>query len=158
VTADHALVEIRIVGMPIDAYREASEHTDELMREFSLIREREADDEDGRHVPRRLLDLVDRLSREYSGFTGTQTAQLQQAVEEGAAAIDLVYRVPIAVRQACIDLGRLLDEADEYCRQGQELLTLATPARSVAFRIWFLDEFVRQIDGEAPTPWTDRGA
>ena len=148
------LVEVRIIGMPMDVYQQASEHTDELMREFALIREAETS-EGGHHVPRRLLELVEQLSGQFGPFTGPQQAQLAQAVEDGATSIDLDYRVPAAAREACIDLGRTLDEADEFCRQGQELLTLATPSRAVAFRNWFLEEFVRQIDGHPPTPWED---
>ena len=142
------LVEVRILGLPMDVYREAAEHTDELRREFALVRE-----SDSHPVPHRLLDLIDHLGAEFGAFTGPQQTQLQQAVERGDPSVDLVYRVPAAARQACLDLGRMLDEADEFCRQGQELLTLATPARSVAFRNWFLDQFVRQIDGDPPSAW-----
>ena len=45
----------------------------------------------------------------------------------------------------------MLIEVDEYCRDGT-LLTLATPDDLRAFWIWYLGEFVRQIDGEHPIP------
>ncbi len=48
-----------------------------------------------------------------------------------------------------------MDEADDYCRAGQHLLTLVTPPEALAFRRWYLGEFVRQIAGEQPRPWTD---
>jgi hypothetical protein len=32
-------------------------------------------------------------------------------------------------------------------------LTLVTPPEAVAFRTWFLEEFVRQVAGEDPLPW-----
>jgi hypothetical protein len=63
-----------------------------------------------------------------------------------------VYRVPLAAGEACVELNAMLDEADEFCREG-DLLTLATPADQVAFRRWFLGEFVEQLGGGAPTPW-----
>src|SRR5262249_11520037 len=133
------LVEIRIVDMPLDVYAEVAEHTDELMREFALIREgSEREAEGGRAVPRRLLELVEQLSGQYAVFTGAQEAALQEALGRGDDAITLDYRVPPSVGQACVDLDHLLDEADEFCRQGDELLTLATPPRAVAFRKWFL--------------------
>ncbi len=147
------LVEIRVLKLPLDAYREASEHGDELMREFALIREQER--EGGRAVPHRVLELAEALNRQFSGFTTDQDAQLREAVDSGAETIDLVYRLPPDVKEACIALGQMLDEADEYCRQGQELLTLATPPRAVAFRQWFLDQFVRQVDGREPTFWQE---
>jgi hypothetical protein len=145
------LVEIHILDMPLDVYSEASEHGDELMREFTLIKER--DPEDSRAVPRRLLQLVDTLTVQFATFTTAEEAELRAALGRGERFISLTYRVPATIRQACIDLDRLLDEADEFCRAGQELLTLATPPRAVAFRKWFLDEFVHQVDGRPPTTW-----
>jgi len=47
----------------------------------------------------------------------------------------------------------MLDEADDYCRRGDHLLTLATPAEELRFRRWFVGEFVEQLGGAAPTPW-----
>ena len=121
------LVEVRIVAMPMDVYRQSAEHGDELMREFALIRERDAD---SRAVPRRLLALVDALTHRFSGFTAAQEASLQEAIERGDPTIDLVYRVPPDVKQASIELGAMLDEADAFCREGHDLLTLATPRRA----------------------------
>ena len=145
------LVEVRILDMPLDVYAEASEHADELMREFALIKERDPDD--SRAVPRRLLRLVDTLTAQFATFTSAEEAELRAAVGRGDPSITLIYRVPATIKEACIDLDRLLDEADDFCRAGQELLTLATPPRAVAFRKWFLDEFVRQAGGQPPMTW-----
>jgi hypothetical protein len=147
------LVEVRIVGMPVDVYRETAEHGDELMREFALIRER--DPEDSRAVPRRLLALVDALTTRFTVFTAAQEAQLREALERGEPTIDLAYRVPPDIKQGVLELRAMLDEADAFCREGHDLLTLATPARAVAFRNWFLDQFVRQAEGGEPTLWRD---
>lgn len=154
-TDTEQLVEVRIVGLPIDVYRESQEHVDELLREFALIRERDPDDSPA--VPRRLLDLVDRLTVQFSGFTAAQEAQLRDAVEHGHESIDLVYRVPRETKEAVIALGAMLDDADAFCRSGKHLLTLTTPPRAVAFRQWFLDEFTRQIEGGEPRPWQAAG-
>ncbi len=150
---DTDLVEVRILGMPLALYREAAEHNDELMREFALIRER--DPENATAVPRRLLALVDALTARFAVFTAAQEAQLREAVERGDSTIDLVYKVPSEAKQASVELAAMLDEADTFCREGRDLLTLATPSRGVAFRNWFLDQFIRQIDGEAPLPWQE---
>lgn len=147
------LVEVRIVGLPLDIYRETAEHTDELLREFALIREAE------HHVvPRRLLELVDELTSQFSGFTTQQENEIRAAVERGDPSMDLVYRVPAAARKGALELGNMLDEADEFCREGKELLTLAATPRELAFRRWFLDEFVGQIDGADPRAWEDASA
>ena len=151
--AQTELVEVRIEQLPLELYREASEHNDELLREFALIRDRDPDE--SRSVPRRLLTLVAELGERFSGFSGEQTSQLQAALERGDRSIDLRYRVPAEARRASIDLGAMLDEADAFCREGKELLTLTTPPAALAFRRWFLAEFVRQLDGEPPLPWPE---
>jgi hypothetical protein len=144
-------VVIRIERLPVALYREAAEHGDELVREFALIRD--ADPDDSAAVPRRLQLLIDRLTGQFSMFTGPQTEQLQRAIDRGDEWIDLVYEVPPDVKEACLALDAMLDEADEFCRRGKDLLTLATPPSALAFRKWFLHEFVRQADGEPPRPW-----
>ncbi|HEV3363836.1 MAG TPA: hypothetical protein VG795_06790, partial [Acidimicrobiia bacterium] len=80
-------------------------------------------------------------------------AALSQALERGDATVDLVYRVPAQAKEAAAALKDMLEEADEFCRRGTDLLTLASPPRAVAFRNWFLDQFTIQIDGGQPTRW-----
>ena len=139
---------VRILGLPLDVYQRASEHSDELLREFALIRE-----DDSEHVPARLLALIDELNARFGAFTQAPTTALQDALAAGAKEIDLVYQVPAEARDAAIRLSALLDEADDFCRSG-DLLTLATRPESLAFRRWFLDEFVFQLDGRPPRPWS----
>ena len=152
-TAATDLVTIKLVELPIDIHVKGSEHSDELMREFTYIRAQSADPE-GTTVPAKLLDLVDELTGQFAGFTAGSQAELDAAVTAGAESIDLEYVVPPDVAAACIHLGELLDAADEYCREGEVLLTLATPDELVAYRRWFLEEFVRQASGESPMPWS----
>jgi hypothetical protein len=49
----------------------------------------------------------------------------------------------------------LLDEADEFCRAGDRLLTLAAEPELVAFRHWYLGEFWKQVEGAEPVSWPD---
>ena len=140
---------VRMIGFPVGVYRRASEHSDELMREFALIRE-----DGSENIPARLLALVDELRLRFGAFTARPSDQLQQAVARGDATIDLEYVVPASVRDAAVQLDRLLDEADAFCLAG-ELLTLATEPEGLAFRRWFLEEFVRQVDGLPARPWSE---
>ena len=87
------------------------------------------------------------LSDRYAIFTAQQEAQLATAIEAGEPTIDLTYTLPVSAAAAAGALGEILDEADEYCRQGQLLLTLAAPPELVAYRRWFLDQFVDQAAG-----------
>ena len=146
------LVRVDIVGLDMKAWQDTAEHHDELFREFALILSRDATP--GHDVPSRLLALVEELGARYAGFgLGAQQA-LDEAVAMGTPMVDLHYDMPRAVRDDCVHFEQLLAEADDYCRQG-ELLTLAPPPESIAFRNWFLEEFVRQIDGEPPMTWAD---
>ena len=140
---------VRLLEFPVDVYRRAAEHNDELMREFALVREDGSD-----HVPARLLALTEELRARFGAFTAGPSSALQDALSRGDTTIDLQYRVPAMVRDAALQLDRLLDEADAFCRAG-ELLTLATDAEGLVFRRWFLEEFVRQIDGQPARPWSD---
>lgn len=99
--------------------------------------------------------MVSALTAEYAGATGEADAERDAALAAGAESVDLTYHVPPAAAEASRALGALLDEADEFCRAGGALLTLATPPEARRFREWYLQEFVGQVAGAAPTPWPD---
>lgn len=146
---------VLVLGFPLPLSAEASEHHASLTREFQLIALASSDEtEPHRAVPARLLRLVDHLTGEYQGLTHAQDAERERAHAEGRASVDLTFDVPARVAGAALALDRMLDEADEFCRRG-ELLTLATPPHLVAFRRWYLAEFIGQIGGAAPTSWPD---
>jgi hypothetical protein len=144
------LVEIRLLHLSLDAYRHAAEHHDELLREFALIQSREPSE--GHTVPRRLLGLIEALTTEYGAMTAMPRADIDAAIERGDDSVDLTYVLPVSIGPAIVHLVDLLRETDEYCRHG-DLLTLAPPPDAVAFREWFLLEFVNQVHGRPPTPW-----
>ncbi len=148
------LVEVQVLRLPVAIWSRAQEHSDALMREFALIAS-DARDSSDVHVPARLLQLVEQLNAGYSGFTGEQEAQLYAAAEAGTPEIDLHYRVPASAGDGARALGELLDEADAYCREGQHLLTLATPPELVRLRRWFLAQFVDQPAGKPAVAWPD---
>jgi hypothetical protein len=150
---DETLVEVQLLRFPLPLWARAREHHDELIREMALLA---LSPEPMRpDVPKRLKTLIDALGRRYGAWVETSNAERDQAWLRGERTHDLVYRVPRSVRDACRQLSALLDEADEFCRAGQQLLTLAAPPDILAFRRWSLDEFVRQIDGHPPNPWPD---
>jgi len=149
------LVQIHIRQAPVKLWMKSQEHSDELQREFVLIATQAARGESGHDVPHRLTALIDEVTAQYGGFSAENERRFAEAAAAGEEWIDLDYELPRDVSAAVKHLGELLDEADEYCRRGQHLLTLATPPDQVRFRRWFLDEFTRQISGEPPLPWPD---
>jgi hypothetical protein len=128
-------------------------HWQELHREFALLRVGEG--QSTHSVPHRLLQLVEDLDREYAGVTDQADLRRDEALEKGEERIDLVYHLPRSTQAAAATLGRLLDEADEYCRQGRELLTLARSPQVTAFHRWYLGQIVDQLDGRPPVPWEE---
>lgn len=147
------LVEVRILDLPLDLMSAAQEHSDELMRELTLVAE-QMRQEGTAGLPTKLVELVGELTESYAGFGVEQEAKMAAAASSGQRVLpELVYLVPRDIAEAVRHLENLLDEADDYCRSGEHLLTLATRPEHVALRRWFLREFARQVAGEPPTPW-----
>ncbi|MEX2552918.1 MAG: hypothetical protein WD627_07975 [Actinomycetota bacterium] len=146
------LVEVRLIGIPLSIHRLASEHQDGLNREFAFLA-RQAD-ADPTGIPARLLTLSRELRENFQSFSSGPAAALEEALKRGEEQMDLLFLVPPAFAGAARLLAGLLEEADAYCLTGKDLLTLVAPGHVVTYRNWFLDEFVRQINGEQPRPWS----
>lgn len=143
-------VTIRTLEVPLRAQAAAAAHMDALQREFELIARSDADPAT---VPVRLRALIDDLRARFGGMGEAQQDIMARAREEGLESVDLTYEGPPAVADGARRLLDLLAEADEYCRAGT-LITLATPPEELAFREWFLGEFIRQVDGHEPRSWS----
>jgi hypothetical protein len=149
------LVTVRLLGLPVQVQARAQEHSDELVRELTLVGEQMRQQGNHGDLPARLVTLVEQLTAEYSGFTGDQEQALTDAASAGRPTVDLTYRIPPSTSAAARALEDILDEADEYCRAGKHLLTLPTPPDLVTYRHWFLDQFVDQISGAEPVSWAE---
>ena len=90
----------------------------------------------------------------YAGLNPEADDAIDIAISSGAEFIDLYVSVPTRVKQDTLDLVPLLLEVDEYCKRG-DLLTLAPDDEIRGFWFWFLGEFVRQLNGDAPVSWRD---
>ncbi len=152
------MYDVQLLRIPVQLNARAQEHGAELMREMYLIAEQLRDDPQEAHLPVRLVTLVDALTAQYAAFTTGQARQLDQAIAEGAAEIDLHYNVPKSLAEDAARLDAMLDEADRFCLEGKHLLTLATPPELVRYRRWHLGEFSAQLSGRPPTPWPDYAA
>jgi hypothetical protein len=153
--SEPALCEVVLLRFPLAIWQRSQEHVDELLREFALIAQ--AEEAHPTSVPRRLLDLVASLTNTYAGISTRPEEERDDAIARGETEIDLLYRTPADAADAVRHLGDMLEESDEYCRQGAHLLTLQTPPEQLRFRRWFLSEFLDQMDGRPPTPWPDYG-
>ena len=154
------LLPVRLLELPVQVWAASQEHHDELMREFALMTAGLEDrDAEAPPVPVRLLRLVERLTVEFAGSSDAQRERLFAAAARGDEVIDVLeFHLPAAAGPACSELELLLDEADEYCRTGEHLLTLSTPDELRAFRAWYLGQIREQLGGAPAAPWPDHRA
>jgi len=150
---DSAMVEVRLLGMPLALRARATEHDQDLLRELMLVRVG-ADQPEVASVPARLLDLAEELRGSYGGFSARQDDLMEEAFDRGEESIDLTYTVPVHTAGFIQRVRAALDAVEEYCRTGRHLLTLAAPPDVAAYRRWVFDEFERQIAGGDPVPWS----
>ena len=145
-----SLCTVELVGLPIVVHRRAADHSATMRREMALV----AASTDWSATPARLLQLAHDLGERYAGFGSESDAVMQDALARGEATVDLRYDVPVDVVDACVELNSILDEVDEYSRVG-DLVTLVSPPDVLAYRRWFLDQFITQLrDGAPPTRWS----
>lgn len=146
------LLRVVLLDLPVEQHKRSAEHMDALQREFELIR---LSEDGGDSVPSRLIALTTAGQRDFGGVTSAPSQAIQEAIEGNVPSIDVEYLMPVAAADLCQRLSDLLDEADDYCRAGEHLLTLATPPDAVRYRRWFLGQMVAQIAGHPPTPWSE---
>src|SRR5205085_6695090 len=124
---------------PLAIHRRAMEHYDGLLRELALLMG--AGRPPAGQVPD-LVPLAEELTDRFSGFTAEPDAALEAALQTDADTVDLVYELPAEAADASTRLDELLDEAEELCRTGTALLTLAASPDVLEYRRWFLRQFI----------------
>jgi hypothetical protein len=152
-TGGASLVTVRLLELPVPLHQRVEQHGQELQREMALLAvQLESEGEHGA-LPPRLMALMRDLSSDYAGIGDAASGEIEAAADAGRESVDVTYRVPDSVGPAARHLAAVLDEADEYCRRGRHLLTLAAPPDQVAYRHWFCGQFTDQVTGAPPVPW-----
>jgi hypothetical protein len=142
------LLDVHFLRYPLRVGARATEHYEEVFREFAILA---GDPEASDDVPARMLALIDALGRRYARQQDHEIER-EQALARGETARDMVIKVPPSAADASRELDRMLDETDAFCRDGT-LLTLAPPDDVVAFRRWYLSELIDQLEGLPANPW-----
>jgi anti-anti-sigma factor len=143
---------VTLLRVPVDFWQRASAHQEAIQREFHILMANLAQDS----IPHQLAELRAALNVRFAGVGDETWDELRRAAAEGRDEMDLVFSVPSSVAAASRELALMLDRMDQFCREGEDLLSLATPPDLAAFRRWFLAEFTRQIDdGHEPLSWPD---
>lgn len=142
-------VPVSLLRYPLRLGARASQYYEEIFREFALLAAAEPDSADS--VPARLLALVDALGRRYARQENHEIER-DAALRRGEIERDFVLELPVSAAEASRVFDKMLDEADDFCREGV-LLTLAAPAEVVEFRRWYLAQVIDQIGGAPPQAW-----
>ncbi|MCH1866066.1 ATP-binding protein [Nocardioides sp. CFH 31398] len=150
-SAGAELLEVRLVGVPVDRLAAFRRHHLELRRELRLLALAHASD----------YPQAERLSALFADFEAdfgpaVSGPEVTSALRSAAPYADLVLRVPADASSSVDTMLRLLDLADEFCRAAR-LLTLARSDADVAFAQWFLGEIGARAGGRPATPWGDAG-
>ena len=142
------LLTVRLLELTVDLHQRAAAHNAALQREFDLLRIRTPEG-----TPMRLMVLVEELDRRFGALNAGPRAELTEAADQGVDRLDLELGVPESAAEAAGRLNALLDEADEYCRAGGALVTLATPPELRRYRRWVLGQVIDQLAGGTPVSW-----
>lgn len=102
--------------------------------------------------PAKLLAVVDRLGGDFAEVSAPSELELRAAAARRAKEIDVAYGVPRGARDDLAALAKAFDAAEKHLRKHGRADLVATPEEA-AFRRWFIDQVVAQIDGAFPTPW-----
>jgi hypothetical protein len=146
-----------LLRYPVELGMSTVEHVEDWVREFKLM----ALGRDGgtatHDVPLRLQVMVDALTRRYGDELSEPDRVRAAAAARGQATVDLAYPAPPGPEgeQVVRAWQAMLAEVDEFCR-AEDLLTLQRTPEQVRLQDWVCEQFVRQLRGEPPEPWTPR--
>ena len=124
---------------------ESEEHQAGLIREFRLIEIGHDSTGDRSVLPRRLAELIVEMLADYQGVQEENLDAAHAALERGDAVVRLEMMLPSAVLPAVERICDALEEADEFCRGNNGLLTTPATEEIRAARRWFVDEIRRQL-------------
>lgn len=132
------VVEVRLLGTPVQLFEAMQQHTEALLREYALITMQS--DDHGRRVPRLDVDISSALE------------QLRVATNEGRPTADLQVGALARARRSIPALLTSFADAEQRAHRGQLLTAPALP-EIAACREWFLTQVAEQLNGAAPQSW-----
>jgi anti-sigma regulatory factor (Ser/Thr protein kinase) len=142
------MIAFDIRDVPLKSYVAFHRHYRELRREVRLLAlAHEAD----YPLAKSLSDLFGSLEQPLHDGMGRD--QIEAALDAGSTTTDVHVIMDVASADIIGRFMELLDLADAFCRE-ERLLSLARTTEQQRFQEWFLGEFVRQANGEAPLPWS----
>jgi anti-sigma regulatory factor (Ser/Thr protein kinase) len=141
------MLEIRLLGMPVELFDHLRRHFNELGRELRLLALSEPD-----RYPLAVEFSETFLQVEYERRQVAGIEHLDQAIQDGGETVDLTYVTPPTAPATMERLRQLVHRV--YAElSGTVLLSISPPGDLVALVDWYFGEFTRQAAGEAPLAW-----
>ncbi len=135
---------------PLRLWAAQQEHTDDLLREFTLVLIGEQADRP--HAPAQLVELAQMFSARFGPLLDQLNATRQQALDAGRDRMDSVVPLVTGTAELMEQVRGVLDAVDDYCRRGR-LLSLERSREQIALFDWTHAELLAQLGGAEPTPW-----
>jgi anti-sigma regulatory factor (Ser/Thr protein kinase) len=140
-------ITVRFLGMPPGLFLHLRNHFYELARELRLLDLAEP----GQHpLASELVEVFLRVESERRRAVGTD--RIDEALQLGVDTVDLEYQVPFSAPDTMKRAGELLERLYETDNSNM-LLTAKPPEEVIALQRWYVDQFVRQGQGDPPTAW-----
>src|SRR5688572_260942 len=140
-------VEIAVLtveAVPARLFLESQDQQQELIRELRLIEIAERFDLTVRNVSRQLGMLISEILDAWDDVRASTRRQAVAALERGDEEVNLTIPVRPGLGEALRRWLALLDEADQFCRDG-ELLTLPPSDEVRQLRAWYVEEIVSRL-------------
>jgi anti-sigma regulatory factor (Ser/Thr protein kinase) len=141
------MLEIRLLGMPVELFSHLRRHFHELGRELRLLALSEPE-----RFPLAVEFSETFLQVEYERRQVAGIEALDEAIDDGGETVDLTYVTPPTAPGTMRRLAELLREVYDQL-SGRVLLSTRPPDDLVALQEWYLGEFARQGAGEQPVRW-----
>lgn len=136
-------VAVRLLGLDVPLATALGRQYADLRRELRLLAVAHQD----------AYPLAANLSAMFSSYERQLPRDVHFAVKRarraGAATIDLNVTVEPEAAPILTTMLEMFDLADAFCK-AERLLSIQRTPEQRAFHVWYLTEFIRQIDGEAP--------
>jgi anti-sigma regulatory factor (Ser/Thr protein kinase) len=143
-------VEVRLLGVPPWLVRHYRKRWLELVREMHLVALAEPSPQ--QRTAQRFCAAAHAVHGDLYVIEKS-TLDRTPAVSDDGAAVDAVFEVRRSRRDAFVRVREMAREMEKSWT-GTELLFVHPGQQAVQLREWWLGEFIGQIDGAEPTPWT----
>lgn len=138
---------------PLRLWAQQQEHSQEVLREFTLLLIGQEELLAADAAPRQLVELAEMFSLRFGPLLDQISLARQEALDAGRDRMDSEVALVTGMPELLAQVDTVLRAVDEYCRHG-DLLTLARPPEVVALFDWARTELVKQYEGSGePAPW-----